>query len=49
MNRRIIVSNLGGPEVLRLIEEPKPRPGAGQVLARCSSEYWQPGSRMLTS
>jgi NADPH2:quinone reductase len=33
-NQRVIVSNFGGPECLRVIEEDVPRPGAGEVRVR---------------
>src|SRR5690242_16538108 len=32
--KRVIVDHYGGPEVLRLVEEQDPRPGAGEVLVR---------------
>jgi NADPH:quinone reductase-like Zn-dependent oxidoreductase len=32
--KRVIVEHYGGPEVLRLVEEEDPRPGAGEVLVR---------------
>ncbi len=33
-HRRVVVSRRGGPEVLRVIEEPDPAPGEGQVRVR---------------
>ncbi|GAA5187320.1 NADP-dependent oxidoreductase [Rugosimonospora acidiphila] len=32
--RAVVVSDLGGPEVLRVVEQPDPVPGSGQVLVR---------------
>src|SRR5262245_46646284 len=32
--QRVVVEQYGGPEVLRVIEEEAPRPGAGEVLVR---------------
>jgi NADPH:quinone reductase len=32
--RRVIVDHYGGPEVLRVVEEDDPEPGAGEVLVR---------------
>ena len=32
--RAVVVSRLGGPEVLELSEAPRPEPGPGQVLVR---------------
>lgn len=32
--KRVIVDHYGGPEVLRLVEEEDPQPGAGEVLVR---------------
>jgi NADPH2:quinone reductase len=32
--RRVIVDHYGGPQVLRLVEEDDPRPGAGEALVR---------------
>src|SRR5687767_12026138 len=34
MMRAIVVNELGGPEVLKLGEAPRPQPGPGQVLIR---------------
>ena len=34
VNRRITVSRFGGPGVLLLVEEPRPKPDPGQVLVR---------------
>jgi NADPH:quinone reductase-like Zn-dependent oxidoreductase len=33
-NQRVVVSNFGGPECLRVIEEEVPRPGVGEVRVR---------------
>jgi NADPH2:quinone reductase len=33
-HRRIVVARRGGPDVLRAVEEPAPRPGTGQVRIR---------------
>src|SRR5215470_11405588 len=33
-NRRVVITRLGGPEVLEEIEEPVPVPGPGQVRVR---------------
>lgn len=34
MNHRIVYEGLGGPEVIRLVEEPDPVPGPGEALVR---------------
>lgn len=34
MNKRVIVSEFGGPDVVRMVEEPLPYPGTGQVRVR---------------
>jgi NADPH2:quinone reductase len=35
--RAILMEGFGGPEVLRLGEAPRPRPGPGQVLIRVAA------------
>lgn len=35
--RKVMVHRFGGPEVLELVDEPTPKPGAGQVLVRVTS------------
>jgi NADPH:quinone reductase len=35
--RAIVVNELGGPEVLALAEQPAPKPGPGQVIARVAA------------
>jgi putative PIG3 family NAD(P)H quinone oxidoreductase len=35
--RAVVTDGVGGPEVLRLGESPRPRPGAGQVLIRVAA------------
>src|SRR5215831_12134991 len=32
--KRVVVDHLGGPEVLKVVEEDTPRPGPGEVLVR---------------
>ena len=44
-NQRVVVSDFGGPERLRVIEEEVPRPGVGEVLARKAF----PGKVVLTN
>src|SRR5215207_9039634 len=34
MTRKVVVDHYGGPEVVRVVEEEDPRPGAGEVLVR---------------
>ena len=34
---KVVVDRFGGPDVLRVVEEPTPKPGAGQVLVRITS------------
>ena len=34
MNKRVVVSRYGGPEVLNVVEENDPRPGFGEVCVR---------------
>jgi NADPH2:quinone reductase len=39
--RAIVVNELGGPEVLALAEQPAPKPGPGQVIARVAAAVYQ--------
>src|SRR6476659_11201290 len=32
--KRVVVERFGGPEVLRVVDDDKPRPGPGEVCAR---------------
>ena len=36
-SQRVVVNAFGGPEVLQLVEEPVPAPGAGEVVVRITS------------
>ena len=49
MSKAVVFESYGGPEVLRVVDQPVPLPGAGQVRVAVRAAGVQPADALLRS